>query len=487
MLNIKKAEVARNEAITVSSILFNNFVSLSLFLVLFCLSGHLYAQMPPALDFPQGSEFDPKHSLEPRKSGISPSAISKNVELVGATGGAVFDVFVQDNYAYVCAGVFLVILDISAPSNPTKVGYVLLPDIARGVYVQGSFAYVADDWSGLRIIDVSSPSSPWEVGFYDTPGYAEGVYVQGGLAYIADSSSGLRIIDVSSPSSPVEVGFYDTPDLALGVYVQGGLAYVAGSNGGLIILRYTGSVPVYYGDVSGNGEITAFDASLILRVVVGILKLNDPNYPYLTLDRADVSGNGTVSALDAALVLQYTVGLITEFPCQKPAGAPALDAEVESKSPLTPLYQRGESLKEAIEKLEVVPLDREGQQVLEILKRLIAKPSSPIHTVLLQNFPNPFNPETWIPFELAQDAKVTIRIYNAKGQLIRTFSLGEQKAGFYVSKDKATYWDGRDSAGEKVGSGVYFYTLQVEPMGRQITSEGGVGSFRMTRKMVILK
>ena len=308
------------------------------------------------------------------------------------------------------------------------------------------------------------------------------------MAYVADSS-GLRIIDVSVPSSPSEVGFYDTPGWAWGVYVQGDLAYVADGYGGLIILRYTGGEPIYYGDVSGNREITAFDASLILRVVVGILQLNDPNYPYLTLDRADVSGNGTVSALDAALVLQYTVGLITEFPRQQSAGAPALGAEIESKSPL---YQRGESLTEAIEKLEAIPLGREGQQVLESLKRLIAEQNREadavcLSTALLQNFPNPFNPETWIPYELAQDASITISIYNAKGQLIRTFSLGEQKAGLYVSKDKATYWDGRDSAREKVGSGVYFYTLQVEHKGRQSQSKFYTSEGSAVRKMVILK
>jgi hypothetical protein len=293
MLNIKKA-------ITVSEI-FNNLISLSLILVIFCLSGHLYAQTPPALDFPPEREFDPRCPRDPgeiRPENRDATAISENVELVGATGGVVYDVFVQDNYAYVPVGITLTILDVSAPSNPTKVGYVALPDTALGVYVHEGLAYVADRESGLRIIDVSSPSSLVEVGFYDTPGYARSVYVHEGLAYVADEYEGL------------------------------------------IILRYTGGVPVYYGDVSGNGNITAFDASLILRVVVGILNLNEPEYPYLTLDRADVTGNRTVTALDAAFVLQYTVGLITQFPCQRPAGAPALSAEVEFKSPLAPLYQR---------------------------------------------------------------------------------------------------------------------------------------------------
>jgi hypothetical protein len=93
---------------------------------------------------------------------------------------------------------------------------------------------------------------------------------------------------------------------------------------------------------------------------------------------------------------------------------------------------------------------------------------------LLQNYPNPFNPDTWLLFKLAQDSHVTIQIYNQKGQLVRSISLGNKPAGVYVTKNKASYWDGRDSLGEKVSSGVYFYFLQG-------------GEFRATRKMVILK
>ena len=106
----------------------------------------------------------------------------------------------------------------------------------------------------------------------------------------------------------------------------------------------------------------------------------------------------------------------------------------------------------------------------------------PLTTKALQNYPNPFNPDTWIPYQLAVDAPVTITIYNLKGQLIRTIALGDQKAGVYVTKDKAAYWDGRDDAGEKVASGVYFYTLKVEHSGGD-----GAGEFVATRKMLIVK
>ena len=97
---------------------------------------------------------------------------------------------------------------------------------------------------------------------------------------------------------------------------------------------------------------------------------------------------------------------------------------------------------------------------------------------LLQNFPNPFNPETWIPYQLAQEADVTIRIYNQHGQLVQTLNQGIQQAGSYLTKDRAAYWDGRNNAEEYVASGVYFYTLDLR---------GGNKYFKATEKMVIMK
>ena len=93
---------------------------------------------------------------------------------------------------------------------------------------------------------------------------------------------------------------------------------------------------------------------------------------------------------------------------------------------------------------------------------------------LFQNFPNPFNPETWIPYELAKDSEVTISIYNVFGQLIHTLSLGEKKAGRYINKDEAAYWDGKNDAGEKVSSRLYFYKLSA-------------GDFATVKRMVIVK
>ena len=95
-------------------------------------------------------------------------------------------------------------------------------------------------------------------------------------------------------------------------------------------------------------------------------------------------------------------------------------------------------------------------------------------TGLMQNFPNPFNPETWIPYHLAEAATVTVRIYNVKGELIRSIDVGKQAVGAYTSRQRAAYWDGTDDTGQSVASGVYFYQLLAE-------------DFSETRRMVVMK
>ena len=98
----------------------------------------------------------------------------------------------------------------------------------------------------------------------------------------------------------------------------------------------------------------------------------------------------------------------------------------------------------------------------------------PAGTELLRNYPNPFNPETWIPYRLSEDADVSLTIYDANGALVRSIDVGHQSAAVYESRAKAIYWDGRNHFGEQVASGVYFYSLSA-------------GDFSATRKMVILK
>lgn len=106
--------------------------------------------------------------------------------------------------------------------------------------------------------------------------------------------------------------------------------------------------------------------------------------------------------------------------------------------------------------------------------RLTSADLIPKRTVLLANYPNPFNPETWIPYHLSEPAEVTLTIYGANGSVVRTLALGHQSAGIYQSRSRAAYWDGKNNVGESVASGIYFYTLSA-------------GDFTATRKMLIRK
>jgi len=107
----------------------------------------------------------------------------------------------------------------------------------------------------------------------------------------------------------------------------------------------------------------------------------------------------------------------------------------------------------------------------------------PKETVLLVNYPNPFNPETWIPYQLSKPADVSLTIYDIQGHVVRALDLGHQRAGAYQSRNCAVYWNGRNAFGEPVASGVYFYTLSTESTRDSVTA----GDFTATRKLLIRK
>ena len=147
------------------------------------------------------------------------------------------------------------------------------------------------------------------------------------------------------------------------------------------------------------------------------------------------------------------------------------------------------SVVEAGDKLEVALYDARGVIVSGPFQRTVTTADirnayltlqlrvgdvQPKDTLLAQNFPNPFNPETWIPYQLSKSTEVTLQIYDLSGRLVRTLDLGWKPTGSYMTQSSAAYWDGRNSVGERVASGPYFYTLQTR-------------DFAATRRMVILK
>jgi len=187
---------------------------------------------------------------------IPPTSVEGHVELVGHIGGKCNAVALQGEYAYVGVGPRLIILDASNPLHVYLVGKTRpLPGVVRGIFVAGSYAYVASDPGGLRVVDVSTPSNPIEVGSENSHGYAMDVVVKGDYAYVT-YYNGLSLIDVSAPSHPMEVGFCVTPgDDATAATVAGGYAYVAAGPAGLRVVDVsTPSSPIEVGTLNTPSE-----------------------------------------------------------------------------------------------------------------------------------------------------------------------------------------------------------------------------------------
>ena len=206
------------------------------------------------------------------------------------------------------------------------------------------------------------------------------------------------------------------------------------------------------GDVNRDGQVSILDMILIAQ------QLGKTVPPH---SATDVNGDGTISILDIILVAQH-LGESTE------AASPSLLA-MDSIEELDPAMIQAWIERAQVEDDGSIAF-REGIAYLHSLLALLI----PEETVLLPNYPNPFNPETWIPYQLSEPAEVTLRIYSVNGVLIRTLALGQTPAGIYQSRSRAAYWDGRNDVGESVASGVYFYTLTA-------------GDFTATRRLLIRK
>ena len=196
----------------------------------------------------------------------------------------------------------------------------------------------------------------------------------------------------------------------------------------------------------------------------------------------DVNGDGTVNVADLVLIASNfgkTVG-------QK--AHPNPDVNSDGIVDITDLLLVASALQAApaqtaqlasqvqgwIEQaVQLTPRDATVEKGIAVLEGLLAV-LRPVQTALLPNYPNPFNPETWMPYQLAEDAEVTFTIYDARGRQVRQLDLGHRPVGIYQARTRAAYWDGRNEIGEPVASGLYFYTLSA-------------GKFAATRKMFVRK
>ncbi len=206
------------------------------------------------------------------------------------------------------------------------------------------------------------------------------------------------------------------------------------------------------GDVNRDGQVNIRDMILVSRSF-GKDASDNPE--------ADVNQDGTINIQDLILVAQH------------------LGETTDNSAAPTILAKETEQLTPAIIQnwIKQAQIEDDGslafQQGIEYLQQLLAS-LLPEKTILLPNYPNPFNPETWIPYQLATPADVSISIYAADGQVVRTLQLGNLPAGHYTSRSRAAHWDGKNKIGESVASGLYYYTLSAD-------------EFSATRRMLILK
>ena len=212
-------------------------------------------------------------------------------------------------------------------------------------------------------------------------------------------------------------------------------------------------------DVDGNGGVNVQDFMLVVqsfgKTGEGLAE--------------DVNGDGVVNIHDLIFV-NAAIGETSSAPA-----APALaQAGISATDVQTWLTQAKASNPNIPESIRTHPDYQRGITVLENLLSTLTQTAAPKKTALLLNYPNPFNPETWIPYQLAEATDVTVTIHSLNGTLIRTLSLGHKTAGLYRSKSRAAYWDGKNEFGERVASGFYFYTLTA-------------GKFSATGKMLIRK
>ncbi len=202
------------------------------------------------------------------------------------------------------------------------------------------------------------------------------------------------------------------------------------------------------GDVNGDSIVNIQDLVLVAS-----------HFGKIGKNMSDVNADGIVNIVDLTLV----AGAIVDA-----AAAPTLsDRNFEVAPTHAQIYQW---LQEA---RQINLTDATFQRGVLVLEQMLVA-LLPTVTALLPNYPNPFNPETWIPYQLATNGEVQIIVYDTKGSVVRILPLGHQTAGYYTDRDRAAYWDGRNSLGERVASGVYFYQLQTD-------------NISSIRKMVILK
>ena len=331
------------------------------------------------------------------------------------------------------------LLPISVPSPHIGQRLELSLKITNGENIAGYQATVQFDNTALRYVE-SSPSDYLPDGAFFVPPILEGNLVKLNAASVAGESNG----DGTLATLTFEVIAVKASTLTLADVL------LSNSTGETFAPQVENAQitepPKLTGDVNGDGTVNIADLVLVAS-----------NLGQTGSNVADVNKDGVVNIADLVLV----AGALGT------SAAPSIHLQTLEMFTATEVKQ----WVSAAQRLN--PTDMISQRGILFLQQLLVA-LTPKETALLPNFPNPLNPETWIPYHLAKGADVTLHIYAINGALVRTLPLGHQAAGKYQNRSRAAYWNGKNAFGEPVASGLYFYTLTA-------------GDFTATRKMLIQK
>jgi len=389
--------------------------------------------------------------------------IAQNIEIMGRYDSleSTWDVFATENYVYVADYTLgLQIIDVSNPANPFLAGSYDGPTYANGVYVQSEYAYVAAGTS-LQIINISDPAEPFFVGEYEmqdswdlsvrgqyayvisrgshslnvlnignpaNPIFAGAcsslslpwdIQVFGKYAYIADYAEDLKIVDISDPENPVMIGYCQAPGVAHGIYVSGIYAYIAAGNDGLQVINISQPAnPILIGGYNdfpwghATGAYASGTVAIIVRGILTAIDVTNPNDPVLIMDIESAGG--------------YAVHGFENF-----------------------VYSVGGGT------LWIFGLGSVGINEIHY-------PNSPLSNFVL--YPNPFNSQIHIKYQLADDNHVNLCIYDISGRQITKLLDQVVSAGPHLA-----IWNASGSQ-----SGVYFVRLRV-------------GDFTETSRITLIK
>ena len=321
-------------------------------------------------------------------------------------------------------------------------------NITNGVNVAGYQATVSFDRTALRYVESANGDYLPADAFFGGP-IIDWDYPRANLTLAANTLAGVGNGDGTLATLTFKVVSFKASTLTLSqVY----LANPHGNRWEATVESAEVTTPPepaekIFGDINRDGVVNIQD----LAIIGSRFGQRGPN-------GADVNGDGLVDIVDLVLV----------------AGAFGGEAAAPLAQPQALELLTASEVKQWLSQAQQLALaDPAYLRGIIVLEQLFAA-LIPKETSLLANYPNPFNPETWIPYQLAKPANATLTIYAVDGQIVRRLALGHQPAGWYQTRSRAVYWDGRNEFGEPTTSGVYFYTLTA-------------GDYSATRKMLILK